>query len=370
MRVCQIVPGLALGGTETQLLRFMQHDQSDIEHSICNLGYSEYQSDAFSETDATVHTLGISSKRKAPLLIYRLARFLRKHNFDIIHNHQVQAIIYGRIAARLVGEGPVISNHQNVRQSYQRLTTELEKWTRGLDDVTTAVSKGVKQSFADKNPEPTGDWEVVYNSIDIDSFQARLQNRQSAVRDLKEKYGIQSDHFVFLNVGRYVFQKNQALLIEAMGELVEKFTNIRMFIVGWGEKKRELREKVTQMGLSNEVIITGRADPIHEYYLLADAFVLPSHYEGLSVAALEALATELPIIGTNVPGINELVETGRNGYLVSPDSHEQLAEAMGRTITEMEIEEFGSASLQLVQTRFSIASMVDSYHKIYDRVIS
>lgn len=369
MRVCHIITSLALGGAETQLLRFVSNDDSGTEHVVCFLGYDDSLVDRFENAGVEVHSFGGASKIDAPIVLYRTIKFLRKNEFDIIHAHQVHGIVFGRIASILTGSRPIITTHQNVQDNYGNLFKYLETATRSLDTVTIAVSEGVKKSFATKDRDPRGNWDVVYNSIQIEEFQNELSSSSNRAKKLEDKYGISSEDFIFLNVGRYAEQKNQKRLIEAMDSVVPKAPNAKMFIVGWGKLQNELEEKVQELDIQENVYITGRASPIHEYYYAADAFVLSSHFEGLSIASVEALSAGLPIIGTDVPGVNEVVVHEQNGYLVEPDSASELSNAIHKLIGNSKLEKYGKKSSALAEERFSITTTIEAYFNIYQSCV-
>ncbi len=369
MRVCHVITSLALGGAEKQLLRFISNDSSKTKHTVCFLGYDDSLADDFKNVGAEVHSLGGSSKFDSPFVLYKLIRYIRRENFDIIHNHQLYAMIFGRIASVVTGTNPVVSTHQNSCDNYGKVFKRLERLTRHIDTVTVAVSEGVKQSFALGNDAPSGNWCVVYNSIDIDEFRTSVQSSANQVKILRDKYGIDPHDFVFLNVGRYVKQKNQHRLIEAMQPIVAKHPNCKLLIVGWGKLHDTLEKRVQELNLGENIFITGRADPIHEYYFLADAFVLSSHFEGLSIASVEALAAGLPMIGTDVSGINEVIEHGQNGYLVEPNSTVDLSEAMIKLLETNQLEKFEKEAFLIAEQRFSIESTVKSYIKLYNKYL-
>ena len=123
---------------------------------------------------------------------------------------------------------------------------------------------------------------------------------------LVERYGIR-DNKLILTVGRMVSQERYKAfdeVIEAMLELLRRFPNLKYMIVGDGDDRSRLEEKVKSLGLSQQIIFAGKI-PEHEkvsHYCLADAYVMPSHGDGLGIVFLEALACGVPVIGTKVDG--------------------------------------------------------------------
>jgi glycosyltransferase involved in cell wall biosynthesis len=207
----------------------------------------------------------------------------------------------------------------------------------------------------------------VHNSINVDEFRNDLADAANRAARIRERFGIDEDSLVFLNVGRYVPQKNQAKLVKAMKQVVRDRPEAQLFVIGWGELTDDLQATVIEHGLESNVHITGRVDTVEEYYHLANVFVLSSHWEGLSIASIEALAAGLPIVGTDVPGVREVVEHEENGYLVAPDSASALAEAMTALYSESRRARFGDVSGRLVRDRYSIEAMISSYLSLYNK---
>jgi glycosyltransferase involved in cell wall biosynthesis len=258
-----------------------------------------------------------------------------------------------------------------VPENYHPITATLERVTRPLDTKTVAVSEGVEREFTGSahqyEPDQHGQWCTIYNGIDVTGFNERVTTAD--VTDLKSRYGIE-DEPVFLNVGRYVPAKAQHDLITAMDRVVREWPDARLFLVGWGALEDELTEAVDDHGLAANVTVTGRVPPadIHEYYALADVFVSPSKIEGLPIVTLEAMASELPVVATDISGMRGVIENGTTGLLVPPNAPNQLADAMVRAVTADE--SYGAKGYECAAAMFDIrmtASLhVQLYHELAD----
>ena len=134
----------------------------------------------------------------------------------------------------------------------------------------------------------------------------------------KKKY---KRDFTILSVGRLCKQKNFIILINAVKNLKTKYKNIKLVIVGSGPLESELKSSIIN---SNNIKIIKWRKNLHKYYLKADLFVLPSYYEGLSNALIDAVNYQVPCIASNCSGSNDILANGRGGYIFNINNQSQL----------------------------------------------
>lgn len=167
---------------------------------------------------------------------------------------------------------------------------------------------------------------VIFNGVNINEFRPGERN-------------CTADRFKIICVSRITPRKGIGYLIDAMAMLVKKYFFVELEIVGDGDQRKELGEKVIGMGIEKNVKFLGlmKHDAVAEYYSNADAFVLPSLNEGMSNTMLEALAAGLPIVATNTGGTKELVKNGENGFIAETKNAKDLAEKIGKIIKDREM---------------------------------
>ena len=139
-----------------------------------------------------------------------------------------------------------------------------------------------------------------------------------------------------VTVGRLMPQKNQKMLISAFAEVNKKFPYSELHVYGEGELRGELEEQINSLGLSNKVFLQGNVLELHKRISDAAIFVLPSDYEGLSNALLEAMMMGLPCISTDCAGSDEYITDGENGLLTSVGNEAQMISAMTRLLENPE----------------------------------
>lgn len=173
-----------------------------------------------------------------------------------------------------------------------------------------------------------------------------------------------------LFVGRLVAQKNIASLITAISDVIEAFPLVRVVIVGDGPERTFLEDMIKQKRLSAHIRFAGKVpeEKVEQYYRDADAFVLPSLYEGHSLALLAACVYELPVIATDVGANRHMVKDGVNGYLVPPGDTKKLCDAILKLCASREKHQMGSTSRAMI-ARYSWANTARQTHRVYQELL-
>jgi len=174
---------------------------------------------------------------------------------------------------------------------------------------------------------------VVPNGIDGPRLDAA---REQGPAELRDELGLCPDDFVFLNVASIHATKGQKVLVKALASLITAHPKARLVIAGSAsdpEYEWQLRRMIRQYGLERKVVLAGQRHDVARFYWMADAFVLPSYWEGWSLALTEAVYTGLPAVATDVGGARELLSQG-GGWLVKPP-FSSISELNARTIARL-----------------------------------
>lgn len=367
MDVCFLINQLAPGGAPTLLLDIVKNTTTnEIEYTICFIEGDDDLVPDFKNAGVRVVDFGARFKFD-PRTLARLARFFTQENFDVLHANLPYAQVLGRVFGWL-GDQTIVSTQHSVAEHYHPITGTLERLTRPLDSRTVAISAGVERSFTGVahgyEPGMTDQWCTIYNGIDVAGFNERVHEAETTT--LEANYGI-DDEPVFVSVGRYVPAKSQHDLITAMEHVTDSYPDARLLLVGWGELEDNLQAAANASGLAANVTLTGRVPPadIHRYYALADAFVTSSTIEGLGIAGLEAMAAELPVVATSVPGLQEIVADGETGQLVPPGDPKALADAM---IAVLQADNYGYCGYERAAEIFDIRTTAAAYRSLYNEL--
>jgi glycosyltransferase involved in cell wall biosynthesis len=234
-----------------------------------------------------------------------------------------------------------------------------------LDDISVSVSDGIQDSY--RKRLPNNKWQTVYNGIDVEAFGEAVSEADK--EQLRTRLGLSSNGngAVLLSVGRYVPQKRQETLVRAMPAILESHPDTHLVLVGWGPLEETLREIAVEQDVSDSVTVTGRVSDIYSYHALADVFAIASSFEGFGIVAVEAMAARLPVVSSDVLGLNEVIRDGETGYLVPPSDPNAFASAIC-TILNGDTDHFGRKGRKRAEMRFDISQTVATYDEFYENL--
>jgi glycosyltransferase involved in cell wall biosynthesis len=201
--------------------------------------------------------------------------------------------------------------------------------------------------------------DIIANGVDIEKFRPAIEKR-----DAKK---------IYLTVGatRLTARKGTKYLIEAIDSLVKKGRDIHMIVMGEGDDKENLEKQVAQLDLQERIKFVGRIPNTETsaFYQKANIFVLPSLNEGMSNAMLEALASGLPLISTDTGGAKQIIQAGKNGFIVRMKDSADIAEKIEKIINNPElIISMGNESRRIAEG-MSWASVAEKYFDLYKAII-
>jgi phosphatidylinositol alpha-1,6-mannosyltransferase len=220
-------------------------------------------------------------------------------------------------------------------------------------DSTVAVSRYTAGRFSTWSKVSHDQVFILPNCVDLDLFAPERRNM-----NLAERYDVQ-DNKVIITVGRLASlerYKGFDEVIEAMPELIRRFPTLKYMIVGDGSDRKRLEGKARSLGLSNQVIFTGRI-PENEkalHYNLADAYVMPSYGEGFGIVLIEAAACGVPVIGSRADGSREALLDGRLGDLVDPRVPGELIGAVSAALASGRLRERNDAIIEFDVAHFRV----------------
>lgn len=303
VRVLHIVTYMGLGGLETMIMNYYRHiDRSKIQFDF--LVHRNFQA----EYDNEIEALGGHIYRVSPLNPFSfnyfkaLETFFSKHHYDIVHSHLDCLSAYPLKIAKKYGVKTRIAHAHNKNQdhNFKYLIKAYSKYLMPLyaTDLFACSEEAGKWMF------PGHRFKVLNNAIDAKQYTYNPEKEQY----MKSKLGVQNK-FVLGHVGRFSPQKNHNFLIDVF-QCVEKLEkNAVLILVGVGDGKSEIEDKVKKLGLKDKVFFLGGRNDIPDVLQALDVFVFPSLYEGLGIAAVEAQAAGLPcILSDQIPQECRLTE--------------------------------------------------------------
>ncbi|RKY81578.1 glycosyltransferase family 1 protein, partial [candidate division KSB1 bacterium] len=178
--------------------------------------------------------------------------------------------------------------------------------------------------------------------------------------------GFKKNDVVFGTVARFTEQKGHRYLIEAAKDVISKESSVHFVLAGDGPLRNEIEEKISELGLDKNFHLLGFRTDIDKLLHSFDVFLLPSLYEGLPNAVLEAMAAGLPVIATAVDGTPEAVIHNESGILIEPKSTTDIRNAVLRLFEDVKLrDEFGKNARQRVEQKFSWGKEVSEFVELY-----
>jgi glycosyltransferase involved in cell wall biosynthesis len=291
--------------------------------------------------------------------LVELIRILRRERPDILHASSSKAGVLGRLAAVLAGIPiRIFTVHGWAFAAHSGAAARLYYWAdrlmRPLTSVTICVSEHARARGLEARTCTTGETAVIPNAVDVRSAPA-------ARRDW--------DRPLVVTVGRLKAPKDNLTLVRSLALLHPG--SVDALIVGEGPDRAELEAEIRRLGIGERVRLVGERRDVPELLAGADVFVLSSASEGMPVSVLEAMAAGLPVVGSRVGGVPELVVDGQTGLLVEPGDPDELAAAIGRLLADRELRRrLGDAGRDRVQRHFGLDSFRRAHVELYSRELA
>ena len=357
IRVCHLIGSTGLYGAERWILAQMAYlDARKIQSSIVNLvdssgDPSEFVREARNRGYAAVDFY--TGGRFNPAGAWRLARFLRNLGCSIIHCHGYKSDVLGLMAAKLAGLKIVSTPHGWSKEADKKL--RLYQWLGNISLRFMDRVCPLSQSLHDElrrigisNERMT----MIRNGVDI----VEIDNAQQTVtKNGKKRIGF---------IGMLIESKGLSDLVDAFFLLNR--SDCELFLIGEGPCRESVLKRFNASDKASMIHCPGYVVNRLEYLKSFDLLVLPSLSEGTPRCVMEAQAAKVPVVGTDIQGIRNLVTHERNGLLVPPRNPALLAKAIGRILDFPEFAaKFAHEGRKFVEAQFSAARMATEYESLY-----
>jgi len=305
--------------------------------------------------------------------LFKIYRFIRKNEYNVVHTHSSKAGIIGRIAAKMARTPIIIHTiHGLPFHAYQNLFLNklyvlIEKIGARLSDkIITVTYKIIKDSlkngigFKDK-------FKVVRSGLDISTFTKNDFDSE----EVRKRLGISKEDIVVGKIARFSELKGHKYLIDAIRKIISSNPRVKVLLVGSGELENKFKGVVKDLNLEQNIIFTGliEYEKVPEIISALDILVHTSLLEGLARVFPQAFLLRKPVVSFDIDGASEVVLNNETGFLVEPKNSEQLAEAIIKLINDQKLRErFGESGYNLVRENWSQEKMVDDLELIYDQL--
>lgn len=369
VRVLFVVPSLIRAGAETQVVDLINKlDGTRFEKHLFTF---EAQLDQLDRLQEVTHH---QCERRCKLdfePVRALTRLIDELKIDVVHCTLQFAMLVGWLAARMSKRRPpvIVAVHTTINRNRKNevLDRVLYRWLMATCARVLFVCDTQREHWLRKFPGLSRLSATVHNGLDIarfDPVEARM-----AGDELRKRLSIPRDAFVIAHVAAFRPEKGHAYLIDAVRRLLAEGRSVNVLFAGDGPLRWAYEERVSASGLGQHMHFLGSLAEIRPVYGAANVMALPSTSETFSMAMLEALALELPVIASDVGGSREVVLDGATGLLFRPRDTVGLTAAL-RTLSDDEHlrRRMGQAGRQLVEANYTQRQMVDKTAQLIDEV--
>jgi glycosyltransferase involved in cell wall biosynthesis len=369
--ILYLVTSTNIGGTERSLLEICRRlDRSRYHPTVVSLKREGPVAPMIRESGVEVLSLGMResadwlSSLEFGFGVLRLPRLVRGKRFDIAHSFLYRANILARLAAPRCGIAKIVNSVRVTADEESPLMKTLDRHTVHRADRVCFLSEALARTAGERLGIPADHVSILPNSIDTSAAGRALEEAAATAR---AGFDLSHADLVIATVGRLHRQKGLDTLLEAFRPLALEHPRGHLLLAGEGPERLALEGKARALGIADRVSFIGSVEAPWKVLSAADIFVLPSLYEGMPNALLEAMAASLPVVATTVGAVPEMLENGREGILVPPGEPQALTAALERLAWSADLRSvMGRRGFERVKRDFSPDVTMRKLDELYE----
>lgn len=354
INVMQVMPEFGLAGAETmcEALCYELLKTGKVNLTVVSL-YNFHSPITDRMEKKGINVVYLNKKHGVDLsLTGKLVKLMKQYKIHVVHTHRyvmqyaIPAAILAGVPARVHTVHSVAT--KELGSSRRKLAKIFYKHNRV---APVAISPKIRETVMQEYGMTEDQIAVAYNGSDLSKCIT------------KDSY-LPNGSFRFIHIGRLTPLKNQEMILHAVKRLKDRGLDICADFLGGGEKEQDYKTLTQELGLCEVVTFHGLQADVHPFLNRADAFLLPSSYEGMPVTLIEAMGTGLPAIAARVGGIPDMIEDQVSGLLIEPEL-EELVAAMERIVADEELRSRLGQKARVCADAFSAQNMCKGYMEVY-----
>lgn len=361
IRVGHCVHGLDLGGAQKVIKHVVAGcDKGAFQHWVYSPSGGLFEKE-IEEAGGVVRILPRRLPKLDPFWVVALAAAMRRDKIDVVHAHLFGDSLHGYLAARWVGDLPVVLTLHIGPEGQTALQRSGYRWLLARSRHNVACTESVARSWHALHEGPI---EIIPNGIEARGDVTA--ERRSSV-DVKASLGLDPGTVVIGAIGRLVEQKGLDTLMRAFAELMRSGADrATLVIVGDGPLRGALEELSRAEGVESMVRFTGARGDVADLIDSFDLVAFGSNFEGLPMALLEAMAAGRCVVATDAPGIVDAVTPGSEALIVPRRDVSALCNALRQAVTDVPLRQrLGAAAREKFLRCFTATRMVECYETVY-----
>lgn len=354
-----VIANAEFSGAERQLLLLASHlDKTKFEAEVCCLEGEGTFTEEVIKAGLPLHI--IKRRRSFDIgRLIRLTKLIKQKKYQIVHSFTWSANQYTRLA-RLFVRFKLVSGERGRDLIPINIENIIDSLLYCLSDCIVFNSSIQSQKYRHRNSSIR----VIQNGIDLNKFQNNKLN------NIKSSLGLSKESIVIGTVGNFTAHKNFEMFVKVCEKVIFSDYNIHFVAIGDGRNKDHYAELIKQRKIESKLTLVGRIKNIEKVIHDLDVFLLTSTWEGMPNVILEAMASGVTVIATNVDGCKEIIRDGVNGYLVDVDDVENMVSRIMLLLNNMALrQKIIHNGLQTIQSKFLLEKMVNAYESVYTMIL-
>jgi glycosyltransferase involved in cell wall biosynthesis len=358
MKILQIINSLNTGGAEKLVLETLpQYYEKGIDMDVLVLNGSEYpfMKELKRLTCCNIYSLGLKSVYN-PFHIFKIIPYFKK--YDLVHVHLFPAQ-YWVVLAKIISFSKIKLIFTEHSTSNRRIQN---RWLKLIDRFfyksyhqIICITQEVSEVLKEHTSLPENKFKIINNGVAIEKFKnATTITRNSFFKD------IEATNKLLIQVSSFQPPKDQATLIKSMQYLSK---DVRLLLVGDGVLRKDNEDLVAELQLKNRVLFLGLRMDVPQLLKSSDISILSSEWEGFGLVAVEGMASGKPFIGSDVPGLSNVVKGA--GILFEPGNAKELAQEIEKLLSDDNYYQSIADACQLRAEQYNIKIMVEKHIKLY-----
>lgn len=377
MKICFLIDSLSPGGAErstVHLAKWLRSHGHDVNITCLYERHPSFAEEVIS-SDIPVIYLGNTFPQR--LISFR--KLLASKNYDLVHSCLFSSDLLARIISLLPGINNTRFSFSIVSSSYgpHRKKDKLTKsWKLRIVQFIDSASLKIASPSAHSVTLSSKNNAVSHLGIRPDEVTVVYRGRpeiqpKESRQHYRQSLNLSMDSAVIIHVGRLEHVKNHLALIKAFEQVWLRHPNARLLLVGReGNTSSEIKQTLINSPAQHAILCLGHRDDVAELLRCADVFVLPSHYEGLSGAMIEAMEAGLPVVCSDLDGLREGCEPDRSALLCDPRRPDTIAAAMNRLLDDRDLaRRLGTRGRQIFHERFTLEASCQGMLAFFESVI-
>ncbi len=353
MKIIEVMPEFGLAGAET-MCENLTEQLVQLGHEVVVVSLFDYHSPITERLENKgIRIIYLNKKPGLDLsMINKLVRVFRREKPDVVHTHRyvMQYVIPAAVLSGVKKRFHTVHNiaSKETTPSAQKLNV---LFYRLCHVVPVALSEEIQKTVEERYHLKPERIPVIYNGIPLE-------------RCIPKKDYAAGEVFQYLHIGRFNPAKNHLVMLNAFRNVLDLGHRAHLTLVGTGELDREIREETFRLHLEEDVTFYGTTGDVYPLLHDADAFLLPSVYEGMPMTLIEAMGTGLPILASRVGGVPSMLTDQKNAVMTGSDEA-SITEGMLQLLDQNISEKIGPAARERALEVFSSQKMAEQYAKLF-----